>query len=81
MAAIKSFQELLRESQDGYFMVELNELIEIHVSYNTTEITVLEYKTKNQLTPIKTTKYSSLTGSNFGKPSVEEKFNELIQMV
>jgi hypothetical protein len=75
---MKTFNELLKESNKGVFVVEQNELTEIHVDYANMTIEVREYRTKNQLTPDKKSTYSSLAGKNFGTQSVEEKFNELI---
>ena len=75
---MKTFKELLAESYEGNFVVAPNELTEIHVDYRNMEITVKTYRTRKSLTPETKTTYISLAGM-FGKPTVEEKFNEIIK--
>ena len=77
---MKTFQELLKDSNEGRFTFEPNELTEIHVDYAKMQITVETFRTKKQLTPTTTKTYHSLAGM-FGKPTVESKFNEIIQSI
>jgi hypothetical protein len=72
------FKELLANSYQGRFVVEPNELTEIHVDYGMMQIIVLTFGTKNQFTPKTKTVYHGLHGM-FGKPSVEDKFNEIMK--
>lgn len=75
---MKTFNQLLNESYQGKFVVEPNELTEIHVNYPQMRIDVLKFKTKKQLIPESKKTYLSLAGM-FGTPTVEEKFNEIIK--
>jgi hypothetical protein len=75
---VHNFKKLLNESYEGRFVVEPNETTEIHVDYGRAEITVLTFRTKNQVAPETKKTYTSLAGM-FGKPTVEQKFNEIIK--
>lgn len=74
-----TFQNLLNDSYQGRFVVEPNELVEVHVDYPKMEITVLTFRTKKQITPDTKKVFHSLSGHNFGMPTVEEKFNEIME--
>jgi len=74
-----AFNTLLNESHEGRFVVEPNELTEIHVDYIKMEISVFYYRTKKQITPEKKEVFTSLAGM-FGRQTVEEKFNEIIKL-
>lgn len=74
-----TFQNLLSDSHEGKFVVEPNELVEVHVDYGRMQITVLTFSTKNQLTPDTKKVFHSLGGNFFGMPTVEEKFNEIME--
>jgi len=75
---MKPFKTLLNESYKGRFVVEPNELTEIHVDYERMQISILYFRTKKDLTPLKKELFTSLAGM-FGTPTVEEKFNEIIK--
>jgi len=75
---MKTFNELLKGSYEGRFTVEPNDTTEIHVDYGRMEITVLTFRTKNQLTPQTKKQYTSLAGI-FGTLTVEQKYNEIIK--
>ena len=62
----------------GNFTVGVNDKIEIDVCYTRSEIRVKMYRFKTQLTPASTKLYSSLYGS-FGRPSMEDTFNEIMR--
>ena len=74
-----TYQEHLIEATEnnGNFTVEANEITEIDVCYTRCEIRIKRYRFKNQLTPMSTKLYSSLYGS-FGRPSMEDTFNEIM---
>ena len=74
----KKYIELLKESYEGRFTVEPNDKTEIHVDFGRMEITVLTFRTKNQITPETKKTYSSLAGI-FGTLTVEQKYNEIMK--
>lgn len=75
---MKTFNELLKDSNQGRFIVEPNNTTEIHIDYAAMQITVLTFKTKNQVIPESKKTYISLHGM-FGTPTVEQKFYEIIK--
>lgn len=75
---MNTFNKLASENQ-GRFTFEPNELVEIQVNVSGSEIWVEEFRTANHfLKPIKKEYFSGLYGM-MGYPSVEEKFNELLE--
>ena len=74
-----TFQNLLNDSHEGRFVVEPNDLVEVHVDYPKSQITIFTFRTKSQLTPETRKVFHSLSGHNFGMPTVEEKFNEIME--
>lgn len=70
------FNNLLNNST-GNFTYEPNETVEVNVYWAAAEIVVVYYSTKKKLLTLKKETYHSLHGM-FGKPTVEQKFNEII---
>ena len=72
-----NFKKLANESE-GHFVVGPNDKTEIHVNLINSEITVDTYVTANHMVGCPETKsYFTLVGM-FGYPTIEEKFNEII---
>ena len=74
------FTKLLKDSYEGCFVYEPNELTEVRVNYSEMRIDLLKFRTKKDLTPLEKVVYHSLHGM-FGNQTVEEKFNQIIKSI